>query len=122
MFVEKKQGIINGESSGNDYDQFIDFDLFTSIMVYFLLFQSLTESDLDLPITIKLLLSSFVMIFFVFVIIILRNLSFMIVRILIRLHFYLFRLYFLQTFLSEINKVILKIFNSKSLKDLLSVV
>lgn len=70
--------------------------------------KSLTESDLELPITIKLLLSSFVMIFFVFVIIILRNLSFYDCSYSYSIAFLLVSIVFLQTFLSEINKVILK--------------
>lgn len=72
--------------------------------------KSLSESDeqVELPISVKLLLSSFVMIFFVFVIIILRNLSFYDCSYSYSIAFLLVSIVFLQTFLSEINKVILK--------------
>ena len=72
--------------------------------------KSLSESDeqVELPISVKLLLSSFVMIFFVFVIIILRNLSFYDCSYSYSIAFLLVSIVFLQTVLSEINKVILK--------------
>lgn len=72
--------------------------------------KSLSESDeqVELPISVKLLLSSFVLIFFLFVIIILRNLSFYDCSYSYSIAFLLVSIVFLQTFLSEINKVILK--------------
>jgi len=83
-----------------------------SILIYLhrLWFTSyyLTESDEELPISIKLILSSSVLIIFLFVIIILRNLSFYDCSYSYSITFLVVSIVFLQTFLSEMNKVIIK--------------
>lgn len=77
--------------------------------------KTLSDSDeqVELPISIKLLLSSFVLIFFLFVAIILRNLSFYDCSYSYSISFFLVSIVFLQTFLSEIHKVIIKYFIRK---------